>query len=75
MGIVIWAAIWYLVLPLLASFLREFFLDKHPMRQTWVTLNRKTFKKSFMVDFDDNATYLFASEFSAFMFQHFGTSK
>ena len=71
-GIAAWTCLWYFVLPLIAAFIREGVVKKHPMCQNWITLNRKCLKKSFMVDFDDHSAFMFASELTAAMFQHFG---
>mmetsp|Transcript_3444 Transcript_3444/g.10695 ORF Transcript_3444/g.10695 Transcript_3444/m.10695 type:complete len:339 (+) Transcript_3444:67-1083(+) len=68
---VIWGLVWYVALEKLNKFVVQPFILSRPWQEQWTELNKKTFKASFMVEFDSRAElFNFACLFQAIMVQH-----
>ena len=71
-AVAFWGLLWFFSLPLLAVLFRKTVVDPHPRKKQWIKLNQDMLKKSFMISLSFDATYYFACDFAAIMFQHFG---
>jgi hypothetical protein len=69
--VVIWATIWFFVIPYAAKNIFEPFVASKPWKDKWVDLNDKTFQTGFFIHFKTKAeVFEFACLFLAIICQH-----
>eukprot|EP00931_Biecheleriopsis_adriatica_P107613 TRINITY_DN81935_c0_g1_i1.p1 TRINITY_DN81935_c0_g1~~TRINITY_DN81935_c0_g1_i1.p1 ORF type:complete len:355 (+),score=47.11 TRINITY_DN81935_c0_g1_i1:28-1065(+) len=69
--LIFWAAVWYLLINWSSKHVFEPWVSSRPWKDRWTGLNKKTFEKSFFIDFRTNEeAFEFACLFLAIICQH-----